>query len=187
MGRSDGSPGRGSLLGVSRQAPEWLPVSVSDWRLRALRDRHYAGGVGGLTVGPPARRIAFVTFEGTAGWVSSWPDPRFVDHGFGDAFTCTLFRKECPGLASEMIEDAIRRTELRWGSPPPGGWLTFVDPAEVASPNPGYCFKRSGFVVVGRTAGGHGRPSLVVLRRGDSLAGRGVNAGHQATLCGRSV
>jgi hypothetical protein len=56
--------------------PEWLPVKTSDYRLRGLRDRHYAGGVGGKTVGQPGRRIAFVTFEGTAGWVSHWPDPQ---------------------------------------------------------------------------------------------------------------
>ncbi len=146
---------------MSEALPEWLPVSVSDWRLRGLRDRHYAGGVGGRTVGQPGRRLAFVTFEGTAGWVSHWPDPQYVDHDYGDAYSCTLFRKECPGLASEMILDAMRRTEDKWGSPPDAGWLTFVNPREVASPNPGYCFKRAGFVEVGRTK----QNGLVVLRR----------------------
>lgn len=141
--------------------PEWLPVRTSDYRLRALRDRHYAGGIGGRTVGQPGRRLAFVTFEGTAGWVSHWPDPQYVDHAFGDAYVCTLFRKEFDGPASPMIEDAIRRTEDRWGAPPSGGWLTFVDPNEVESPNPGYCFKCAGFVVVGRTKD----RGLVVLQR----------------------
>lgn len=141
--------------------PEWLPVKTSDYRLRGLRDRHYAGGVGGATVGPPGRRIAFVTFEGTAGWVSRWGKPEFIDHAFGEAYECTLFRKECPGLASAMIEAAIRLTELRWGPPPPGGWLTFVEPAKVASPNPGYCFKCAGFKPVGFTKD----RGLLVLRR----------------------
>ncbi len=148
-------------MSVVAQLPEWLPVKTSDYRLRGLRDRHYAGGVGGKTVGQPGRRIAFVTFEGTAGWVSHWPDPQYVDHAFGDAFVCTLFRKECPGLASAMIEDAIARTEARWGAPPEGGWLTFVDPDEVASPNPGYCFKCAGFEPVGFTKD----RGLLVLRR----------------------
>lgn len=141
--------------------PEWLPVKVSDYRLRGLRDRHYAGGVGGATVGQPGKRIAFVTFEGTAGWVSHWPKPEFIDHAFGEAFVCTLFRKECAGLASLMIEDAIARTEARWGRPPAGGWLTFVDPDEVESPNPGYCFKQAGFVPAGFTKD----RGLLVLRR----------------------
>src|SRR5690348_16551839 len=157
-----GSPERQSAA----LCPEWLPVKVSDYRLRGLLDRHYAGGVGGATVGQPGKRIAFVTFEGTAGWVSHWPKPEFVDHAFGEAFVCTLFRKECDGLASAMIESAIALTEARWGAPPEGGWLTFVDPDEVESPNPGYCFKCAGFVEVGRTKD----RGLVVLRR----VGRGV-------------
>lgn len=141
--------------------PEWLPVRTSDYRLRALRDRHYAGGVGGATVGQPGRRLAFVTFEGTAGWVSHWPDRELVDARYRDAYLCTLFRKECPGLASTMIEQAIRLTELRWGPPPEHGWLTFIDPDEVASPNPGYCFKCAGFVDAGRTKD----RGLIVLHR----------------------
>lgn len=152
-----------SNAAITRNAelPEWLPVKTSDYRLRALRDRHYAGGVGGATVGQPGRRIAFVTFEGTAGWVSHWPKPEFIDHAFGEAFVCTLFRKECPGVASAMIEAAIALTEARWGSPPAGGWLTFIDPDEVASPNPGYCFKCAGFEPAGFTKDRH----LLVLRR----------------------
>lgn len=141
---------------------EWLPVSTADWRLRGLRDRHYSGGVGGATAGRPGRRIAFVTFEGTAGWISG--HQATIDHDFGDSFECTLFRKECDGLASPMIEDAIRRTEARWGAPPPGGWLTFIDADEIESPNPGYCFKQAGFVFVGFSKD----RGLTVLRRGGS-------------------
>jgi hypothetical protein len=92
-----------------------------------------------------------VTFEGTAGWVSHWPDPQYVDHEFGDAYVCTLFRKEHEGLASPMIVAAMALTEARWGDPPSGGWLTFVDADAVASTNPGYCFKCVGFVPVGFT------------------------------------
>jgi hypothetical protein len=147
-------------------SPVWLPVATSDWRLRGLRDRHYAGGVGGKTVGQPGRRLAFVTFDGTAGWISHWPDPVYAKHGYGDAYICTLFRKECDGLASEFIDAAIELTEERWGAPPSGGWLTFVDPDKVESPNPGYCFKQAGFQVVGRTKD----RDLIVLQR---VGGRG--------------
>jgi hypothetical protein len=141
---------------------ELLPVASSDWRLRGLRDRHYAGGVGGRTVGQPGRRLCFVTFEGSAGWVSHWPQPNYAMHGYGDAFVCTLFRNEGAGLSSLLIEDAIARTEREWGSPP-DGWLTFVDPAAVRSSNPGYCFKVCGFVDVGRTKD----RGLVVLHRNE--------------------
>jgi hypothetical protein len=139
----------------------WFHVAVSDYRLRALRDRHYSGGVGGKTVGPPGRRIGLVTFEGTAGWLSHWPDPKLARHGYGDAYLCTLFRNEGAGLSSSLIEQAIEITEAWWGPPPWGGWLTFVDERKVASPNPGYCFKCAGFRPVGRTLDA----DLLVLRR----------------------
>lgn len=126
----------------------WLPVSVSDWRLRGLRDRHYSGGVGGRTVGPPGRRLAFVTFDGAAGWLSHWPYPELSFHGQGDRFICSLFRNEGAGLSSQMIEEAITLTEERWGAAP-DGWLTFVKAAAVASANPGYCFKCAGFELAG--------------------------------------
>jgi hypothetical protein len=126
----------------------WFPVATSDWRLRELRDRHYAGGVGGKTAGPPGRRLAFVTFAGEAGWISHWPYRHLSGHGQGDCFVCSLFRNEGDWLSSQLIEAAIALTVERWGEPP-DGWLTFVDADQVRSPNPGYCFKRAGFRHVG--------------------------------------
>jgi hypothetical protein len=83
-----------------------------------------------------------------------------VDHDFGCGYLCSLFRNEGAGLSSEMIESAIALTELRWGTHPEG-WLTFVREDEVASPNPGYCFKCAGFVPVGYTRERH----YLALRR----------------------
>jgi hypothetical protein len=141
---------------------EWLPVRTSDWRLRGLRDRHYSGGSGGRTVGPPGRRLALVTFEGTAGWISAWPDPRYSDHGLGDAYLCTLFRNEGAGLSSTLILAALTITERRWGPPPSGGWITFVD-ADAVRPkrDPGWCFICAGFEPAGFTKD----RGLVILRR----------------------
>jgi hypothetical protein len=141
-------------------AQEWLPVSVADWRLLGLRDRHYEGGVGGKTAGAPGKRLAFVTFEGTAAWISYYQRPEEVDHDFGCGYLCSLFRNEGAGLSSAMIESAIALTELRWG-PHPEGWLTFIQEDKVASPNPGYCFKVAGFVPVGYTRERH----YLALRR----------------------
>ena len=140
---------------------EWLPVSVADWRLLGLRDRHYAGGIGGKTAGAPGKRIAFVTFEGTAGWISYYQRPEEVDHDFGCGYLCSMFRNEGAGLASELIESAIRLTELRWGAHPEG-WLTFVNVDAVRPKrNPGYCFLMAGFVPVGYTRERH----YLALRR----------------------
>ena len=134
-------------------ALEWLDAQPEGETTFVVYDPPYA-------VGTPVRGRE----DGAAGSVFgplSFMKPEFIDHAFGEAFVCTLFRKECPGLASRMIEDAIRRTELRWGSPPNGGWLTFVDPTEVASSNPVYFFKCAGFEPAGFTRD----RGLLVLRR----------------------
>ena len=134
-------------------AGSWLRVRVSDPRLRALRDRHYSTDYpGGLTVGPPGRRLALVTEWGDAGWMTSWPDPALVRHGFGDAWLCTLFRNESPMLSSELVLDAELATVRLWGEPPYGGFVTFVDPGAVRRKrDPGRCFRRAGWQPVGRT------------------------------------
>lgn len=129
-------------------AAEWLPVRVSDYRLRRLRDAHYSTDlrhVGAKTVGAPGRRLAFVTFEGTAGWVSHY---RYL--GLDEGYVCSFFRNEGAGLASELIVAAIDATEQRWGPPP--RWLTLIDEAKVRRKrDPGRCFRRAGFRPVGRT------------------------------------
>ena len=128
---------------------EWLPVKVSDYRLRELRDRHYSGGVGGRTVGAPGERLAFVTFEGTAGWVSHRSYWGLRDQ-FGDGFVCTFFRNEGADRASDLIRAAHELTESRWGVPE--RWLTMVDPSKVRHKrDPGRCFLRAGYRVAGRT------------------------------------
>lgn len=134
---------------------EWLPVRVSDWRLRRLRDRHYSTRYpGGATVGAPGRRLAFVTFEGTAGWVSHY---RYV--GLGDGYVCSFFRNEGAGLSSSLIRAAIAATERAWGAPPL--WLTLIDPARIRPKrDPGRCFLRAGFEDRGRRTADRG---LIVL------------------------
>jgi hypothetical protein len=50
-----------------------------------------------------------------------------------------------------MISEAV---SLAWRKWPGQRLFTFVDPAEVASTNPGYCFKVAGFRFCGRTRRG---------------------------------
>lgn len=131
-----------------------IALSLSDDRLRRLRDEHYAGGVGGRTVGPPGRRLGFGAFNGSWGWVSHWPNAELTLDGY-DAFRCTLFRREPDApRASDLIRLCLVATERQWGAPPRDGWLTYVKPSAVASANPGYCFKVVGFRFAGRTQGG---------------------------------
>lgn len=58
-----------------------------------------------------------------------------------------MFRKFSPKpLASLLIRSAVGLTALIWGDAP---FITYIGVDRVLSPNPGYCFKRAGFVHIG--------------------------------------
>ena len=65
-----------------------------------------------------------------------------------DGWTCTIFRNESGERSSELIL-AAERALTDCG---PDGLLTYVWDKRVASKNPGYCFKRAGWVTRGRSA-----------------------------------
>jgi hypothetical protein len=100
-------------------------------------------------MGAPAHSLAFVTPCQRAGWLSQWtqhPDDGLL------ALRCAFFRNEGAGLSSELIVAAMRLTEALWPPEefavyPRDGWVTFIEPAKIASPNPGYCFKVAGWWV----------------------------------------
>jgi hypothetical protein len=73
---------------------------------------------------------------------------KFISGDGQEGVNCAVFRNEGAGLSSAMIEDACRLAWARW----PGERLyTYVNGAKVASGNPGYCFKKAGFVRCGET------------------------------------
>lgn len=117
-----------------------------------MADRHYSRKTPGASqFAPPGRNLTLRTLNGRAAWVTSWPLPEYVAHQWGDCWTCTLFRNESRELSSDLILEAMAATRHVFGRSPDGGFLTFVDQRQVASPNPGYCFKVAGFEEVGRT------------------------------------
>lgn len=129
----------------------WFETWRADPAVAALADRHYSRKTpGSKQFAPPGRILVLRSWRADAAWVTLWPDPQYVDHDFGDAFTCTLFRNEGTDLSSEMITEAVAATLDRWPEGPQQ-FLTFVDGRKVASANPGYCFLRAGFERVGRT------------------------------------
>lgn len=144
----------------STQAHEALVLNVDpvvwQWRNRNdraivdLADRHYSRQTpGSKQMGAPADSLAFVTPCQRAGWLSQWthhPDDGLL------ALRCAFFRNEGAGLSSELIVAAMRLTEALWPPElfavyPRDGWVTFIEPAKIASPNPGYCFKVAGWSV----------------------------------------
>jgi len=121
-----------------------------------LADRHYNRQKPGTPqFVPPGRCVVLLAGSPPrALWVSSWPFAAYVRHAWAGAWMCTCFRNEGAGLSSALITEAVAVTRWAWGAPPPLGMVTFVDTRHTASPNPGYCYKRAGFVQVGHTQGG---------------------------------
>lgn len=124
----------------------WEVVPRSDAAVRALRDRHYSTKrPGGRTAGPPGRVVVLRTDDGLAAWITHYPDPELALDGL-DRWRCSLFRNEGPRLSSELIVEAMAKTLELWrGTTTARGWLTYVEPSRIASPNPGYCFLRAGW------------------------------------------
>jgi hypothetical protein len=141
--------------------PVWQVRGRSDPAARALADRQYSRKTPGAPwIGPPGRVLVLVTLCERAVWLTHWPREDLALNGL-DAWGCSLFRNEAPELlSSALIRAAMTLTGQVWPQRPADGWLTCVEPAKVASPNPGYCFKQAGWTL-DRT---WSHPRLVRLR-----------------------
>jgi hypothetical protein len=92
------------------------------------------------------------TQTGQAFWVTSWPFAEHVKHAWAGAWVCSAFRNEGAELSSHLIREAVAVTRWRWPDVPSLGMVTFVDPTKTRRKrDPGRCFRRAGFVEVGRT------------------------------------
>lgn len=149
---------------MSAVLPEALTLAVDDavWSRRGrfdaaavrIADRHYSREKPGTPqVGGPGYLIVLVTPDELAAWISKRHDPAIFEgkrtrtsaDGFR-GFRCALFRNESSHLASDLIRAAVALTEAEWGQSP-FGWMTYVDRSKIASENPGYCFKRAGWIL----------------------------------------
>ena len=75
---------------------------------------------------------------------------------------CSAFRNEAPerNLSSDLIREACAASRHMFGEPPALGMVTFIDPGKVRRKRDfGRCYRRAGFLEVGRTKGG-----LIALR-----------------------
>lgn len=95
------------------------------------------------------------TLEGDAAWITSWPLAEYVQHDWAGAWVNSLFRNESEHLSSELIREAVAATLVVWPKPPDLGLVTFVDSAKVRHKrDPGRCYRKAGFSLVGTTKGG---------------------------------
>lgn len=137
----------------------WMESHRFDRRALPIADRHYNRQKPGTPqFVPPGRCVVLLTRAVDALWVTSWPS---------GAWVCSCFRKEGPGIASEMIREAVAATRSEWPVHPvietPAGpvvMVTFIDPEKVqpimrrGKPHWGYTWERAGFERDGKTEGG---------------------------------
>lgn len=128
----------------------WLPCKDGDARAFALMSRHYSFQAYAdgrrqefgnrnrhLFVGPGEKLVLLGADEmGLFVW------RRFIDKSGQVGVNCAVFHNESGRKASGLILDAEQIAWARW----PGERLyTYVNAAKVASPVPGYCFRRAGW------------------------------------------
>lgn len=133
----------------------WHISHKYDRRAVPLADRHYnRRKVGAPQFVPPGRALVLLTADASALWITSWPYAQYVKHAWPFAWVNSLFRNEAPErqLSSELIIEACAATVAHFGPPPEMGMVTFVDPRHVRRKRDfGRCYRRAGFVEVGRT------------------------------------
>lgn len=128
------------------EAGVWQVRNRFDAAAAALADRHYCRRHSSNQVGGVGRVLVLVTPCERALWVTKWPKAGEPWDGL-DAYRCSYFRNEGAGLSSGLILEAMRLTVERWGDPPAHGWVTWCDKTRIESTNPGYCFKRAGWIL----------------------------------------
>lgn len=137
----------------------WWLTKDGDQDCLELYERHYSayryadGRVRKLFTGP-GEKIVLRTKNADALFV--WK--RFIDHSGECGINCSVFRNESNHLSSELIRQADEIADRLWTC---CRHYTYVNPAEIASTNPGFCFIKAGWKRT-QTITGKG---LVVLER----------------------
>lgn len=136
----------------------WHRSWRADPRALPLADRHYnRQKIGAPQFVPPGGCLVLLTKNAEAVWTTSTPRPEFVMHDWPGAWINSLFRNESGGglLSSELIRQAVAASLAVLGEPPAIGMVSFVDAGKVRHKrDPGRCYKKAGFELVGRTKGG---------------------------------
>lgn len=127
----------------------WLSVKDGDPRAFDLFSRHYSyhdyadgrrrpGYRNRFLIMGPGEKLVLLGADERAlfGW------RRYHDASQGYCVSCTVFRNEGDRRSSDLIREAAALAWARW----PGERLvTYVNPREVKSGSPGYCFLKAGW------------------------------------------
>ena len=122
-----------------------------DQECRLLADRHYSRRtVGARQFLYSGRKIVLRDAAGDVLFAWMFPDPTMRMDG-QTGYTCAIFRNESRRRSSEIILEAEAVAIERWGQ---NRMYTYVDPGQIKSVNPGYCFKCAGWRFVKVSKGG---------------------------------
>lgn len=134
----------------------WFLSHRADPDVRPLADRHYnRQKIGAPQFAPPGRCLVLKTKELDAFWITSWPFAEYVKHAWAGAWICSAFRNESNHLSSELILEAVAATRAKYPVSPVMGMVTFVDTTKTRKKrDPGRCYRKAGFLPVGKTKGG---------------------------------
>ena len=127
-----------------------LTTSPADDECRQLADRHYSRQTpGARQFASNGRKLVLRDTDGRIVFVWMFPQLDRWDHQVG--YNNTLFRNESGRRSSAIILEAEAHAVATWG---PGRAYTYIDPRQVQSVNPGYCFKCAGWRFVRRSTKG---------------------------------
>jgi len=140
----------------------WYSIKDGDPRAAAIYERHYScvnitarRRTGDKRICGPGEKMVLMTVDCLALFV--WRKAKRPDLAGQQGVYCSIFRNEGEVLSSELILEAEKLARRRW----PGERLyTYINPREIESVNPGYCFKVAGWQKCGETQGG-----LVILEK----------------------
>lgn len=149
----------------------WWVVRDGDPQARELFDRHYSriryadGRRPKLFVGPGEKIVMVSPLHGFLAdppvpqnpnvALLIWRSFRSMDQQHakdGWGCNCAVFRNESLWQSSDLLIEGQEVMNLVW--PWHNRAYTYVDPTQVASQNPGYCFKQAGWTTCGRTGRG---------------------------------
>lgn len=126
-----------------KPVPIWWLTKDGDRDCLALYNRHYSayvykdGRVRDRFCGP-GEKVVLRTAAGDAMFV--WR--KFRDDSGQTGINCAVFRNESAHQSSELIRQADAIADCLW---PDSRHYTYVNPAAVASRNPGFCFIAAGW------------------------------------------
>ncbi len=134
----------------------WFEVSNRDPRVVALYARHYSSkksnkGVSDWLahgISPNGRDVTMLTTDSLALW--GWLEQKIRDD-HQEGIQCYVFRNESKILSSVLIHEAVVIAQRYW---PHERLWTYVNPHEINSINPGYCFKLAGWKHKGQSKTG---------------------------------